>query len=267
MTRRALSALVGLLLLLASVAVGATRRPRRRPRLTPSYQVTFVSRVCPTYGDIMANRARNNIQESLRDLGKDTVYTAGQPDLAGHRGAEPARTATRSFDWQFALGTGYTGKTPATDYLSTVTGDYGQTIRVLPTTPELDRNGNDTGRTLQAAVTVTLTDAQAQRAQQGNGCGPRAAPRPTRCSTASSARDYGFGALRCAIDNLNGDNVEWIGFPSQSTHVFCYYYAVTPPPSAGTIVVRKQLETGTNGPGAVPLRRQHLVHDHQRLHR
>ena len=28
--------------------------------------------------------------------------------------------------------------------------------------------GNDTGRTLQAAVTVTLTDAQAQRAQTGS---------------------------------------------------------------------------------------------------
>jgi hypothetical protein len=31
---------------------------------------------------------------------------------------------------------------------------------------------------------------------------------------------YGFGALRCAIDNLNGDNVEWILFPFGVEHVF-----------------------------------------------
>ncbi len=115
-------------------------------------------------------------------------------------------------------------------------------------------------------MTVTLTDAQAKRAQQNNGLWTQGGTKADPLLNGVFGTDYGFGALRCAVDNLNGDNVEWIGFPSQSTHVFCYYYAVTPPPSAGTIVVRKQLETGTNGPGAVPLRRQHLVHDHQRLH-
>ena len=56
---------------------------------------------------------------------------------------------------------------------------------------------------------------------------------------------YGFGALRCAIDNHNGDNVEWISYPKKDTHVFCYYYAVTPAPQEGTIVVKKQLGDGT----------------------
>ena len=247
MTRRAPAALVGLLMLLASVAVGAGASPAAAAD-APSYKVTFVSRVCPTYGDIMANRARNNIQESLRDLGKDTVYSSGQPisptiETPNQPNCDPL------FDWQFALGTGYTGKTPATDYLSTITGDYGQTIRVQPTTPELDRNGADTGRTLQAAVTVTLTESQARRAQQSNSLWTQGGTKADPLLNGVFGTDYGFGALRCSIDNLNGDNVEWIGFPSQSTHVFCYYYAVTPPPSAGTIVVRKQLETGTNGPG------------------
>jgi hypothetical protein len=247
MTRRATATLVGLLMLLGSVAIGAGAAPAAAAD-APTYSVTFVSRVCPTYGDIMANRARNNIQESLRDLGKDTVYTSGQPispsiETPNQPNCDPL------FDWQFALGTGYTAKTPATDYLSTITGDYGQTIRVLPTTSELDRNGNDTGRTLQAAVTVTLTEAQAQRAQKGNSLWAQGGTKADPLLNGVFGTDYGFGALRCAIDNLNGDNVEWIGFPSQSTHVFCYYYAVTPPPSAGTIIVRKQLETGTNGPG------------------
>jgi hypothetical protein len=56
---------------------------------------------------------------------------------------------------------------------------------------------------------------------------------------------YGFGALRCAIDNHNGENIEWISYPQQYTHVFCYYYAVTPAPQDGTIVVRKQLGDGS----------------------
>ena len=50
---------------------------------------------------------------------------------------------------------------------------------------------------------------------------------------------YGFGALRCAIDNLNGDNVEFIQIPTGSRHVFCYAYYVVPPPSSGTLIVRK----------------------------
>ena len=53
---------------------------------------------------------------------------------------------------------------------------------------------------------------------------------------------YGFGALRCAIDDLNGDNVETIQFPTGPRHMFCYAYYVTPPPSSGTIVIRKQVE-------------------------
>ena len=55
-----------------------------------------------------------------------------------------------------------------------------------------------------------------------------------------SGGGYGFGALRCSSDNLNGDNVEWITFASGRRHVFCYAYYVSPPPTGGTIVVRKE---------------------------
>ena len=50
---------------------------------------------------------------------------------------------------------------------------------------------------------------------------------------------YGFAALRCAVDNLNGDNVEWIAYPTGASHVFCYAYYIKPPPTSGTIIVRK----------------------------
>jgi hypothetical protein len=251
MLRRACSAALALALVATSLVVGLAAAPAAQAAPVASdpvsYQVTFVARQCPTYADIMANRARNNIQESLRDLGKDTVYTNGSPVRPEIEGPNnPACTPLD--DWQFRLGTGYTGKTPATDYLSTVTGDYGQTIRVQDTTPELDAQGQDTGRTLRAAVTVTLTADQAQRAQQASRLWTQGGLKADPLMNSVFGTQYGFGALRCAIDNLNGDNVEWIGYPQGSHHVFCYYYAVTPPPDAGTIVVQKRLAAGSNGP-------------------
>ncbi|MFC6239237.1 hypothetical protein [Longivirga aurantiaca] len=83
-------------------------------------------------------------------------------------------------------------------------------------------------------------------------CDARDRVKPARCANGAASVPACFGALRCAIDNLNGDNVERIGFPQGSRHVFCYYNAVTPPPDAGTIVVRKQLAAGSAGTTALP---------------
>ncbi len=53
---------------------------------------------------------------------------------------------------------------------------------------------------------------------------------------------YAFGALRCATDNLNGDNVEWIAYPDGGVeHVFCFAYYVSPAPTSGTIIVEKRI--------------------------
>lgn len=60
---------------------------------------------------------------------------------------------------------------------------------------------------------------------------------------------YGFAALRCAQDAVNGDNVEYLTYPAGARHVFCYYYAITPPPGAGTITVVKRVAPGSNGQG------------------
>jgi hypothetical protein len=65
--------------------------------------------------------------------------------------------------------------------------------------------------------------------------------------TSTFGSRYAFAALRCAVDNYNGDNVEWVGFPSGTTNVFCYYYAVDQAPAPGTIVVQKQLAAGETG--------------------
>jgi hypothetical protein len=65
--RRALP--IATLFLLVALAA-----PQRAPAQT-GYWVTIAARVCDAYTDIHANKARNNIQESLKDLGPDTPYT------------------------------------------------------------------------------------------------------------------------------------------------------------------------------------------------
>jgi uncharacterized repeat protein (TIGR01451 family) len=48
-------------------------------------------------------------------------------------------------------------------------------------------------------------------------------------------------AHSCAVDNLNGDNVEFVSYPAQVDHVYCFAYYVSPPKGSGTIIVRKHV--------------------------
>lgn len=111
-------------------------------------------------------------------------------------------------------------------------------------TPLLGWNGEPIeGISIKGATTFELNQAQAERSAghylwiQGG-----TTTDPVLYTSGKFAGKYGFGALRCSIDNLNGDNVETIDFPVGTTHAFCYAYYVTPPPSSGTIVIRKQVE-------------------------
>jgi hypothetical protein len=64
---------------LSVLALAASTAFAAPPAVAKSGQlVTIAARVCPDYPDIRANRARNNIQESLKDLGEDTPYKAGE---------------------------------------------------------------------------------------------------------------------------------------------------------------------------------------------
>ena len=234
------AARLGAALLVASplVVVGlltaATNGPAQAATTDP-YLVTLVARECPTYTDIMANLARNNIQESLEDLGKDSVYRQGQPISPSVE--EPNQPGCTPLDgWTFTFGSGIAGRT---NNLSTV-ANPGSPMTVQPEVPLLDAQGRPTGQSIAAAVTVTLTQAQVNAALSHNLWVQGGTPSDPLV-TSSFGNRYAFGALRCAIDNLNGDNVEWVGFPSGSTSVFCYYYAVDKIPAPGTLVIRKQL--------------------------
>ncbi len=207
---------------------------------THNYQVTFVARSCATYQDISANLARNNIQESLQDLGHDTWYQSGQaiaPDIeTPHQPDPPCRPLEGA---QFTFGNGINGVTPGTN-LSRVSNP-GSAITVQPSVPLLDPQGNPTGQSIAAATTVTLTQSQVTAALNRQLWVQGGTPTEPQLS------GQAFGALRCAIDNLNGDNVEWVGYPSGTTNVFCYYYAVGQTPAPGTIVINKHL-VGATGP-------------------
>ncbi len=205
--------------------------------------VTFAARVCPSYTAISANRARNDIQESLRDLGADTPYAPGEAiDPAVEQASQPLCVPLPG--WTFTLGTGYQTRAVSGPWgsLSIVTGAYPTAITTKLSTPLLDYQGQPTGQSIAGATTVELTRAQAERAAQPNSLWAQGGTPADPILDVPYPGQFGFGALRCAIDNLNGDNVEWIGFPSGTRHVFCFAYYVKPPPTSGTIVIRKQIE-------------------------
>lgn len=198
------------------------------------YTITFAARWCPSYESVRANRARNNIMESLQNLGPDTNYAGGEAVSPGKEDQPPQSACTPLTDWKFQLGSGINGVTPGTN-LSRVR-DPGTIVTTRSSVPELSSAGNDTGGSIAGAVTLELTQAQVEAAnshklwvQGGTSTEP----------LGSVKGQYGFASLRCANDNLNGDNVEYISFTTTQRNVFCYTYLVKPPPKAGVIVIKK----------------------------
>ena len=233
----------GLVLFFTSWQLASTgaSQPATNANGAVDYSVTMAARVCPTYTDVFANRARNNIMESLQDLGPDSPYTnfvAVDPSVED--GMAPQTSCKPLPNWTFAFGNGIGANANGTN-LSYVTGTASVNNRQVTTqasTPLLDTNGNPTGQQIAGATTFTLTSAELNLAGQGNFWVMGGTPsQPLN----GLGEQYGFAALRCAMDNVNGDNVEWIGFPSGMSHVFCYAFYVQPPPTAGTIVIKKSL--------------------------
>ena len=213
---------------------------------TTTRLVTFAARSCPAYTDVTANRARNNIMESLEDLGQDSTYDGVNP--VSPVVEEPQHTTCSPLpDWRFTLGKGIrTGVTGPWGSLSVDTSPFDTSIVTKDSTPLLDRNGSRTGENLAGAVTIRLSDAEINQISSGQLWAQGGTP------TDPVLRDlypgpglpptYGYAALRCALDALNGDNVEYISYPSGAKHVFCYAYYVVPPPTSGTIIVKKVVD-------------------------
>lgn len=211
--------------------------------------VTFAARVCPRYGDITANKARNNIQESLEDLGTDTPYRGGEVvDAVTEDTVQPACRPLAG--WRFTLGSQYRSRASIGPWgaLSTVLDPFDTEIVTREQTPLLGEQGQPSGSQLAGAVTIRLSRRELELASRPSGLWVQGGTPADPVAYQLGRGAYGFGALRCATDNLNGDNVEWIGYPSGVSHVVCFAYYVSPPPTAGTIVVRKRTEGAPAGP-------------------
>jgi uncharacterized repeat protein (TIGR01451 family) len=110
----------------------------------------------------------------------------------------------------------------------------------------LDEHGHAVaGQSIAGATTIELTHDQ-QDAASRHGLWIQGGTVDDPVLDKRYPGTYGFGALRCAVDNLNGDNVETVDFPSGSRHVFCYAYYVIPPPSSGTLIIRKEVRNAPN---------------------
>ncbi len=215
----------------------------------PSYEVTFVARWCPAYTDIFANEQRNDIVESLQDLGPNTQYGDTGILINPAYEKEPPQDRCQSIpQWEFTLGTGYQSRavTGVWGSLSKVTNPYSTRIVTKVLTPLLNDDGSPVPfRFLAGAVTIRLTPEQAEEAGEpdrlwAQGGTPDDPVLAQKFGTVD-APEYAFGTLRCATDNLNGDNVEFIYFPVGVTHVFCYAFYVKPPPPSGTITITKHV--------------------------
>lgn len=210
---------------------------------TNRYTITYVARACDKYTDVMANQARNNLMETLKDVGVDTLYKSRgniiRPEVEDDPATGQANCQPLS-DWTFSTGIQTDGKDSGSfGSLSRVRAPNYHAVQTARSTAELDDFGNDTGRDVQGAITYTLTDAEVAQTTGGKRFWVQGGLRGQPLN--GKENRYGFAGLRCATDNLNADNVEWVSFANSARHRFCYAYYVTPPPVKATIVVRKVL--------------------------
>jgi len=216
---------------------------------TQNYKLTVAARTCPAYTDIMANKARNNIMQSLQDLGVNSLYS--QSAFAGpvrptveSLAASGQGSCTALTGWKFSLGSGINGvDTGSYGALSKLKTPLQATVNTQASVPELDELGNPSGRTLAGAITYNLTSAQiaglANKTLWVQGGVPG--------DPLNGRNDLAYGTLRCAIDNANGDNVEWVGVPTGTRHVFCYAYYVSAVETSGKIIIQKSVPAGGAG--------------------
>jgi hypothetical protein len=206
--------------------------------------VTLVARECDSYADVTANLARDDNMESLQDLGGDSLYAAGEP--VDPRTEEAGQPACRPLTgWRFAFGAGFRrGVSGPWGSLSVVSDpDGGQQPVTKASVPARDFEGHPVGGAkIDGAVTIGLDHAQVERSVRNDLWLQGGAPTdPVLYDDPRFSGRYGFAALRCAVDDLYGDNVETIQFPAGTRHMYCYAYYVAAPPPAGTIVIRKQV--------------------------
>ena len=240
-----------------------SRAPRER-RCRDERRPGHVRRAdCPTYTDIFGNRARNNIQESLRDLGKDTPTRTASPVSPGERGPPTQPACTPLDDWQFPLGTGYNrARRRPVGLLSIVTArSTARRSRRRARRPSSTTQAR-TPAARSAAVTVTLTARPGASRAQGNS-----ALDPGRHETDPLMNTLFPGAVRLRRPALRDRQpqrrqrrVDLLPAGRQARLLLRYY--VKPPPTQRHDHRPQGAHgghPGRHGEHDVPVHREHLV--------
>ena len=258
-------AIVGALMVTPALAGTSYATSNTENHSTNPYRLTLVARECDNYSDISANRSRNNLQETLQDLGVDSTYssTMSNNPVAPWRESNPATQVDNCRpinDWTFTLGTNITGGTAAAP--SRVTGvlrEVRTSDTVMRDTAAGDYATADgssatavTAAPLAGGTTIDLTDAEAAKAAksslwiQGGKASPNQQLNQDEAAfRVGAAPKYSFASLRCVVDDLNGDNVEYVSLNPERRHGYCYAYYVDQSPKSGRIVVKKETTPST----------------------
>ena len=243
--RRPLRAALALVLAGVLTIVAMLALPRAASAAGTGYYVTFVARSCPSYDDIFANRARNDIQESLKDLGPPSPYSGNFLVDPSVEDLPPQDVCSALPHWKFTMGTSYESRAVTGPWgsLSKVTDPFDTRIVTKHYTPLYDEHHAQIGdQLISGATTIELTQAEREQANSADQLWVQGGtPDDPVLADKYPGPQYGFAALRCAVDDLNGDNVEYVYFPAGVTHVFCYAFYVLPPPTSGTITIEKRV--------------------------
>jgi hypothetical protein len=150
------------------VACAALITPGAARAAGSGYYVTFVARACPAYTDIFADKARNDIQESLQDLGPDSPYnTVATLVNPVTESLAPQSVCSSLPNWRFTLGTSYQSRAVTGPWgsLSKVTNPYSSSIVTQDSTPLYDQHHSPVGSVqIPGATTIELTDAERRQA-------------------------------------------------------------------------------------------------------
>jgi len=162
---RLLGSLVAVSALMAALGGGVAAADSHGNGSGGDLLVTVAARSCPSYTDITGNLARNDIQESLRDLGPDTPYVSGEP-INPVKEADNQPNCTPISNWRFTLGTGIGGAVKGTwGSLSFVSHPFSTSVVTQPSTPMLDDQGQPvSGQSIAGAVTFELNQDEQEAA-------------------------------------------------------------------------------------------------------
>lgn len=169
---------------LGLVAVASVSAAPPAAAATGDYKLTIVTRYCPdspgnAYLNVRANRARNNIMETLKNLGPDTNYTNNMnpPVNPTKESAAPQDVCDPLTNFPVTLGDKISGKAtlpvngsnPPIPYLSKVGGVSG-TYRSESSVPLLNSAGQPTGQTIEGPRR-SISRTRRPNSRAGTRCG------------------------------------------------------------------------------------------------